>query len=159
MSINGLAPRGFTMTVDAVDSVPDAEFAGLALYQNFNFIKGISIEAVREVETSKNIFSAETGNTIAGNINLISKSGTNDFHGSLFEMYQSGGLHARNHIVAQKSPLVYHHYGASLGGPISQNRTFFFGVFEGYRFNRLTPLSGDVWSSGMRQRIQRELYI
>lgn len=113
MSINGLAPRGFTMTVDAVDAVPDAEFAGLALYQNFNFIKGISIEAVREVETSKNIFSAETGNTIAGNVNLISKSGTNEFHGSLFEMYQSGGLHARNHIVARKSPLVYHQYGVS----------------------------------------------
>lgn len=153
MSINGLAPRGFTMTVDAVDAVPDAEFAGLALYQNFNFIKGISIEAVREVETSKNIFSAETGNTIAGNVNLISKSGTNEFHGSLFEMYQSGGLHARNHIVARKSPLVYHQYGVSLGGPIARNKTFFFGVFEGYRFNRLTPLSGDVWSSGMRARI------
>ena len=155
MSINGLAPRGFTMTVDAVDAVPDAEFAGLALYQNFNFIKGISIEAVREVETSKNIFSAETGNTIAGNVNLISKSGTNDFHGSLFEMYQSGGLHARNHIVARKSPLVYHQYGVSLGGPIARNKTFFFGVFEGYRFNRLTPLSGDVWSSGMRERIRQ----
>ena len=154
MSINGLAPRGFTMTVDAVDAVPDAEFAGLALYQNFNFIKGISIEAVREVETSKNIFSAETDNTIAGNVNLISKSGTNDFHGSLFEMYQSGGMHARNHIVGVKSPLVYHQYGFSLGGPIVKNRTFFFGVFEGYRFNRLRPLSGDVWSSGMRERIR-----
>ncbi len=153
MSINGLAPRGFTMTVDAVDAVPDAEFAGLALYQNFNFIKGISLEAVREVETSKNIFSAETGNTIAGNVNLISKSGTNEFHGSVFEMYQSGGLHARNHIVGVKSPLVYHQYGVSLGGPIARNKTFFFGVFEGYRFNRLTPLSGDVWSAGMRQRI------
>ena len=153
MSINGLAPRGFTMTVDAVDAVPDAEFAALALYQNFNFIKGISLEAVAEVETSKNIFSAETGNTIAGNINLISKSGTNNLHGSLFEMYQSGGLHARNHIVGIKSPLVYHHYGASLGGPIIPNKTFYFGVFEGYRFNRLSPVSGEVWSRAMRQRI------
>ena len=136
LSINGLAPRGFTMTVDAVDAVPDAEFAGLSLYQNFNFIKGISVEAVQEVETSKNIFSAEVGHTIAGNVNLISKSGTNQFHGSAFEMYQSGGLHANNFLVGTKAPLVYHQFGGSIGGPIKKDELFFFGVYEGYRFGR-----------------------
>ena len=153
VSINGLAPRGFTMTVDAVDAVPDAEFAGMALYQNFNFIKGISVEAVQEVETSKNIFSAETSHTFAGNVNLISKSGTNQFHGSVFEMYQSGGLHSNNFLVGEKAPLVYHQYGGSVGGPIKGNELFFFSVFEGYRFGGKTPVPGDVWSSAMRQRI------
>ena len=153
LSINGLAPRGFTMTVDAVDAVPDAEFAGMALYQNFNFIKGISVEAVQEVETSKNIFSAETSHTIAGNVNLISKSGTNALHGSLFEMYQSGGLHANNFLVGRKAPLVYHQYGGSIGGPIKKDELFYFATFEGYRFGGKTPVPGDVWSSGMRQRI------
>lgn len=153
VSINGLAPRGFTMTVDAVDAVPDAEFAGMALYQNFNFIKGISVEAVQEVETSKNIFSAETSHTFAGNVNLISKGGTNQFHGSVFEMYQSGGLHANNFLVGEKAPLVYHQYGGSIGGPIKKDELFFFSVFEGYRFNGKTPVPGDVWSAGMRQRI------
>ena len=153
MSINGLAPRGFTMTVDAVDAVPDAEFAGMALYQNFNFIKGISVEAVQEVETSKNIFSAEVSHTIAGNVNLISKSGTNALHGSLFEMYQSGGLHANNFLVGEKAPLVYHQYGGSIGGPIKKDELFYFATFEGYRFGGKTPVPGDVWSSGMRQRI------
>lgn len=153
LSINGLAPRGFTMTVDAVDAVPDAEFAGMALYQNFNFIKGISVEAVQEVETSKNIFSAETSHTIAGNVNLISKSGTNALHGSLFEMYQSGGLHANNFLVGRKAPLVYHQYGGSIGGPIKKDELFYFFTFEGYRFGGKTPVPGDVWSSGMRQRI------
>lgn len=157
LSINGLAPRGFTMTVDAVDAVPDAEFAGLSLYQNFNFIKGISVEAVREVETSKNIFSAETSHTIAGNVNLISKSGTNNLHGSLFEMYQSGGLHANNFLVGRKAPLVYHQYGGSIGGPIKKDELFFFATFEGYRFGGKTPVPGDVWSSGMRQRISQAL--
>ena len=157
LSINGLAPRGFTMTVDAVDAVPDAEFAGMALYQNFNFIKGISVEAVQEVETSKNIFSAEISHTIAGNVNLISKSGTNQFHGSLFEMYQSGGLHANNFLVGEKAPLVYHQYGGSIGGPIKRDELFFFAVFEGYRFGGKTPVPGDVWSSGMRQRIIQAL--
>ncbi len=155
LSINGLAPRGFTMTVDAVDAVPDAEFAGMALYQNFNFIKGISVEAVQEVETSKNIFSAETSHTIAGNVNLISKSGTNNVHGSLFEMYQSGGLHANNFLVGRKAPLVYHQYGGSIGGPIKKDELFYFFTFEGYRFGGKTPVPGDVWSSGMRQRISQ----
>ncbi len=157
LSINGLAPRGFTMTVDAVDAVPDAEFAGLSLYQNFNFIKGISVEAVQEVETSKNIFSAETSHTIAGNVNLISKSGTNALHGSLFEMYQSGGLHANNFLVGEKAPLVYHQYGGSIGGPIKKDQLFYFATFEGYRFGGKTPVPGDVWSSGMRQRIQQAI--
>ncbi len=153
LSINGLAPRGFTMTVDAVDAVPDAEFAGLSLYQNFNFIKGISVEAVQEVETSKNIFSAEIGHTIAGNVNLISKSGSNQLHGSIFEMYQSGGLHANNFLVGSKAPLVYHQFGGSIGGPIKQDELFFFAVYEGYRFGGKTPVPGQTWSSGMRQRI------
>ena len=153
LSINGLAPRGFTMTVDAVDAVPDAEFAGLSLYQNFNFIKGISVEAVQEVETSKNIFSAEIGHTIAGNVNLISKSGSNQLHGSAFEMYQSGGLHANNFLVGAKAPLVYHQFGGSIGGPIKKDEVFFFGVYEGYRFAGKTPVPGDTWSRGMRQRI------
>jgi hypothetical protein len=153
LSINGLAPRGFTMTVDAVDAVPDAEFAGLSLYQNFNFIKGISVEAVQEVETSKNIFSAEVGHTIAGNVNLISKSGSNQLHGSLFEMYQSGGLHANNFLVGTKAPLVYHQFGGSIGGPIVKDKLFFFGVYEGYRFGGKTPVPGQTWSRGMRQRI------
>ena len=153
LSINGLAPRGFTMTVDAVDAVPDAEFAGLSLYQNFNFIKGISVEAVQEVETSKNIFSAEISHTFAGNVNLISKSGGNDFHGSLFEMYQSGGLHANNFLVGNKAPLVYHQFGGSIGGPIIKDKLFFFFVYEGYRFGGQTPVPGDTWSNGMRQRI------
>ncbi len=157
LSINGLAPRGFTMTVDAVDAVPDAEFAGMSLYQNFNFIKGISVEAVQEVETSKNIFSAETSHTIAGNVNLISKSGTNSLHGSLFEMYQSGGLHANNFLVGRKAPLVYHQYGGSIGGPIVKDQVFYFATFEGYRFGGKTPVPGDVWSSGMRQRISQAI--
>jgi hypothetical protein len=54
---------------------------------------------------AKNIFSAEIANTVSGNVNLISKSGTNSFHGSVFELYQSGGLNAVNHINSQKTGL------------------------------------------------------
>lgn len=152
ISLNGLPPRGFTFAVDGVNAVPDSEFASLAAYQNYNFIKGVSVEAVQGVEVSKNIFSAEIANTLAGNVNIITKGGTNDFHGSAFEQYQAGGLNANNHILARKTSLVFHQYGGSLGGPIAKNKLFFFGTFEGYRYNAQQTLSGSVPSTWVRER-------
>ena len=152
ISLNGLPPRGFTFAVDGVNAVPDSEFASLAAYQNYNFIKGVSVEAVQGVEVSKNIFSAEIANTLAGNVNIITKGGTNDYHGSVFEQYQAGGLNANNHILARKTSLVFHQYGGSLGGPILRNKLFFFGTFEGYRYNAQQTLSGSVPSTWVRER-------
>ena len=152
ISLNGLPPRGFTFAVDGVNAVPDSEFASLAAYQNYNFIKGVSVEAVQGVEVSKNIFSAEIANTLAGNVNIITKGGTNQFHGSAFEQYQSGGLNANNHILARKSSLVFHQYGGSVGGPIVRNKFFFFGTFEGYRYNAQQTLSGSVPSTWVREQ-------
>ena len=100
--MNGMPTRGFTFTMDGVDASSDAEFPSLGLYQNFNFIKGTTLEAVKEVEVSKNIFSAEIGMTVSGNVNIITKSGTNQLHGSTFWNYQSGGLNARDHLTALK---------------------------------------------------------
>ncbi|MEX2299535.1 MAG: TonB-dependent receptor, partial [Bryobacterales bacterium] len=152
ISLNGLPPRGFTFSVDGVDAAPDPEFPSLSLYQNFNLIKGVSMDAVQEVETSKNIFSAEIYHAVSGNVNLITKSGTNEFHGSLFENYQAGGLNANNHLVARKSPLVMHQFGGSIGGPIIRDKLFFFTAFEGYRRNEAQALSGQVPSRWIREQ-------
>jgi len=151
MSLNGLPGRGFTFSVDGVDASPDPEFPSMSLYQNFNFIKGVSMEAVQEVETSKNIFSAAIYHTVSGNVNIITKSGTNEFHGSLFEKYQSGGLNAVNHLLARKSPMVFHQFGGSVGGPIKRNKLFFFTAFEGYRRNESQVLTGQVPSRSIRE--------
>ncbi len=62
------------------------------MYQNFNLVKTVSLEAISEVQVAKGIVSAEIANTMSGNVNLITKSGTNQFHGSLFENYQGGDL-------------------------------------------------------------------
>ena len=149
IALNGLPPRGFTFAVDGVNAVPDSEFASLAAYQNYNYIKGISVEAVQGVEVSKNIFSAEIANTLAGNVNIITKGGTNEIHGSAFEQYQAGGLNANNHILARKASLVFHQYGGSLGGPIVKNKLFFFGTFEGYRRYAQRALTGFVPSNSI----------
>ncbi len=150
MSINGLPVFGFTFTVDGVDATSDSELPSLGLYGGYNYIKGVSMEAVKEVEVSKNIFSAEIGMTVSGNVNIITKGGTNQLHGSTFWNYQSGGLNARNHFTAEKVSEVFHQFGASLGGPVVRDRLFFFGAFEGYRLTKMEPMSGFVPSRWIR---------
>lgn len=157
ISINGLPTRGFSFSVDGVDASPDSEQASLSQYQDYNFIKGVSVEAVREVEVAKNIFSAEIGNSISGNVNLITKSGTNQLHGSVFEYYRSGGLAAVNHLTSTKTSLVYHQFGASAGGPLIRDKLFLFGAYEGYRLNQKAPLTGNVPSRQIRDTIVRAL--
>ena len=83
---------------------------------------------------------------------MVSKSGTNAFHGSVFEDYNGNDLNARNFFSSSGSFRVYNDFGASLGGPIIKNKTFFFADYEGSRestavINTLNvPLA--AWQSG-----------
>lgn len=152
LTLNGLPPAAFRMTVDGTDAAGDPELPSLSLYQNFNYVKGVSLEAISEVNVSKGIASAEVSNTMSGNVNLITKSGTNEFHGSLFENNQLENYAARNQFLATKAPLVFNQFGGSLGGPIVRNKLFLFGVYEGYREKAFRPISGNVPSAEFRAR-------
>jgi hypothetical protein len=151
ISINGMPTRGFTFTIDGVDASQDAEFPSLGMYQNFNNIKGTSLEAVKEVEVSKNVFSAEIGMAMAGNVNIISKSGTNSIHGSGFWGYQNGDWNSPDFVTGRTSPGTYKTYGGSFGGPIVKDKLFFFGAFEAYNDQRDEPNSGNVPSRQVRE--------
>jgi hypothetical protein len=83
VALNGLPPAGFTFTVDGTDASGDSEMPAMSLYQNWNVIKGVSTEAVAEVSVAKGIASAEIASSMSGNVNVITRSGTNAFHGSL----------------------------------------------------------------------------
>ena len=87
--MNGLPLSSFRLTVDGTEASGDPELPSLSLYQNFNYVKGVNLEAISEVNVFKGIASAEISNTMSGNVNLITKSGTNQFHGSLFENNQT----------------------------------------------------------------------
>lgn len=148
--VNGLAPSGFGFTIDGTASNQDAFDGSMSLYSGWEFIHGVSVEAIQEVQVTKNIFSAEIGDAISGNVNLITKSGTNELHGSLFENYQAGGLNARNQFLTTKPPLIFHQFGGSLGGPIKKNKLFLFGVFEGYRLTSSQSVNGNVPTTEFR---------
>lgn len=152
VSINGLAPNSFTFTIDGIDGSSDPLSPSIAQYQNFNYIKGVSIEAIDEVQVAKDIFSAEISSAASGNVNVITKGGTNELHGSAFDLYRSGGLNARDPFLPRAAPLVFHQFGGSLGGPFIKDRLFFFGVYEGYRQTSQTSVNGNVLTEDFRRR-------
>ncbi|HVG37670.1 MAG TPA: carboxypeptidase-like regulatory domain-containing protein, partial [Pyrinomonadaceae bacterium] len=93
-----------------------------------------SLENVQEFRVDSSNYPAEYGTGTGGQINVVTKSGGNDFHGSLFEYLRNDALDARNFFdVVGKSPLRLNQFGGSLGGPIVKDKFFFFGSYEGYR--------------------------
>ncbi len=93
-----------------------------------------SLENVQEFRADSNSYPAEYGTGTGGQINVVTKSGGNKFHGSLFEYLRNDKFDARNFFDRDfKSPLRLNQFGASLGGPIVKAKLFFFGSYEGYR--------------------------
>src|SRR5262245_56467158 len=147
LQINGLPGIGITVTVDGVDASGDPEGPSLSNFQGRNLINVMSQEAIQEVNISKGVISAEIGRAFSGNINLVSKGGTNEFHGSLFENWQNDVLNARYALLAptaSKPPIRFNQFGGSVGGPVIRDNAFFFFAYEGYRQSNATIVSGQV---------------
>jgi hypothetical protein len=114
------------------------------MYQSFNYINVMSVEAIQEVQTTKGVTAAEYGHQLSGNVNLISKSGTNNFHGSLLESFRAEDLNAKERRLTTRSPFTYNQYGGSIGGPIRRDKIFFFTAYEGYQESSFAIVQGDV---------------
>ncbi|MDE3137078.1 MAG: TonB-dependent receptor [Acidobacteriota bacterium] len=96
-----------------------------------------SQDAVQEFQVNSNGYSAEYGHAGAAVVNVVTKSGTNQFHGTAFEFYRDRGMNANDPIAkAQgrpKQPYHYNQFGGNLGGPILKDRAFFFFDYDGQR--------------------------
>lgn len=97
-----------------------------------------SLENVQEFRVDSNNFPAEFGTGTGGQVSVVTKSGGNDFHGSVFEYLRRDGLDARNFFENStpdipKSTLSLDQFGGSIGGPIIRSKLFFFGSYEQYR--------------------------
>ncbi|MGH9348019.1 MAG: TonB-dependent receptor domain-containing protein, partial [Vicinamibacterales bacterium] len=139
-------PQGSTQTM-----VNGQHFSGTTYQldgtENRDPILGIivinpTLESIRETKITSQNYDAEFGQATAGVVSVQTKSGTNDFHGSAFEFYQSDRFQSRNPFTQfQADPLTgrflpetrKNQFGGSTGGPIQQNRWFFFGDYEGTR--------------------------
>jgi len=151
--MNGLPGSAMRLTVDGTDATQDTEAPSFTMSGNFNIIKGVSMEAVKEVNIAKGIASAEIANTMSGNVNITTKGGTNELHGSLFWLNNLENYNARNQFLQNRPNSVFNQFGASLGGPVIRNKLFLFGVYEGYRLRGFSALSGNVPTPEFKQRI------
>jgi hypothetical protein len=94
-----------------------------------------SVEGIQEITVQTNSYAPEAGRTAGGVVNLTTMSGTNQFHGSLYEFFRNDIFDARNFFQATGNApeLRQNQFGGSVGGPIIHNKTFFFGDYEGFR--------------------------
>ncbi len=126
MSVNGQDPRSNVYLLDGTlqndfTNGPAGSAAGTAL----------GMESVREFRVEVNAYTAEFGRNSGGQINVLTKSGTNRFNGSMYEYHRNEALDARNYFdTLDKPEFQRNQFGGSLGGPIQQNRTFFFVGYE-----------------------------
>jgi Carboxypeptidase regulatory-like domain len=94
-----------------------------------------NIEGIQEITVQTNSYAPEAGRTAGGVINVVTKSGTNQFHGSVYEYFRNDIFDGRNFFqtTGRKPELRQNQYGASIGGPIFRNKTFFYFDYEGFR--------------------------
>jgi hypothetical protein len=93
-----------------------------------------SPDAVEEFKVQTGSYSAEMGGAGGGQVNIVTRSGSNRFHGTVYEFLRNGALDAHSfNEMGSSNHLVQNNFGASLGGPIVHNRTFFFVNYEGLR--------------------------
>lgn len=111
----------------------------------------LGVEAIREYRVLTNSYSAEYGNTMGAQVSLVTKSGTNQFHGSLFEYLRNSAMDARDWTDREQSPLRRNSFGGSLGGPIIPDHLFFFTSYEGLRQREGLTLKAIVPTAAARQ--------
>ena len=94
----------------------------------------LGVDGIREFRVLLSTYNAEYGRNAGANVQFVTRSGTNEVHGSMFEFHRNSALDARNFFdVGRIPPFIRHQFGGTLGGPIRRNRTFFFVNYEGLR--------------------------
>ncbi|HSZ63605.1 MAG TPA: carboxypeptidase regulatory-like domain-containing protein [Terriglobales bacterium] len=92
-----------------------------------------SVDSIQEIDYANSGYTAETGHSLGPQMNLITKSGTNDFHGSVFEYFRNDALDSKDYFATSSEPLRLNQFGGRLGGAFIKNKVFFFVNYEGDR--------------------------
>ncbi len=128
LSISGARPDQNSYRLDGVSINDYSNGApGSVLGDN------LGVDAVQQFSVLGSNYPAQYGRTTGGVINAVTRSGTNAFHGSVYEFLRNSALDARNFFDARIPPFKRNQFGGSLGGPIQKDRTFVFADYEGLR--------------------------
>lgn len=93
---------------------------------NGNNLTMVNLDAIAEVRIERNAYASDYGRNSGAQINVVTKSGTNSYHGSLFEFFRNDKLDARNFFASDKPERRYNNFGGTVGGPIKKDKLFFF---------------------------------
>jgi hypothetical protein len=159
-SINGQRNSANNWTIDGADNVDRGSNLTLLMFP--------SIEAIEEFKVERSLYTADSGRAGGGQVNVVTRSGTNQFHGSLYEFARNNYFVANNWInnasrvnvingVAQAPPLRWNDFGGAFGGPVyipghyntAKNKTFFFYSEEHARIITYTTFNPTLPTSGM----------
>ncbi len=144
ISVNGAREAANNFLLDATDN------NDLAINQ---YSVAISPEAIQEFKVQASTYSAEFGRSGGAQINVATRSGTNAFHGVLYEYFRNAKLDAKNFFDVPTRPIPPYkrnQFGGSLGGPIRKNKTFFFGNYEGTRIRQSITKVSTVPTTAMK---------
>ena len=124
IAINGQREFANAFTVNGADSEEDVNM-GTAIIPN--------LDSIAEFRILTSNFDAEYGEFSGGQINVITKSGTNSFHGDLFEFLRNTDLDARNYFSPARGAFIQNQFGGTFGGPLHRSKIFFFSDYQGTR--------------------------
>ncbi len=127
ISINGQREFSNSFTVNGSDAEEDVN-AGTAIIPN--------LDSIAEFRILTNNFDAEFGGHSGGQINVVTKSGSNTFHGDGFEFLRNTGLDARNYFSPTRGAFDQNQFGGTFGGPMRRNKIFFFADYQGTRLTQ-----------------------
>jgi outer membrane receptor protein involved in Fe transport len=151
LTISGARPQQNNYRLDGVSLNDYANGApGSVLGGN------LGVDAIQEFSVLTSNYSAEYGKTSGGVVNAVTRSGTNEFHGSAYEFFRNSSLDARNYFedpTLPKAPFKRNQFGGDIGGPIFKNKTFFFADYEGIRQSKGIPNLNFVPSPESRQTV------
>lgn len=123
-AINGQSNRSNSFTLDGVYN--NAPWMG-------TYALAPNVDALTQFKVQSHSDQAEFGGVSGGVVNILTRGGTNQFHGGVYEFLRNDALDARGFFTAAKPVLRQNQFGANLGGPVLRDRTFFFFSYEGYR--------------------------
>ena len=132
VSINGMRPSWTNVLIDGMDA-NDPVFGYSPAGASGLFL---GLNEFTEVRVLTQTFNAEYGRNGGGVVEAVTKSGSNQFHGSLFELHRDASFDAKNYFDLGSAPIppfVRNQFGATIGGPVVHDRTFFFANYEGFR--------------------------
>lgn len=153
VDMNGVGKNGTVYSLDGTNASGNTGGNNPGVYQGANLMDVMSVEGIQEVSAVKGVIPAEYEDAVGGQVNLVSKSGTNHWHGSIFENHQDNALNARFQRVSSKPRLTFNQFGGSLGGPIKKDKIFVFGDYEGYRQSEASFVEGNVPTAAVRQQL------